>query len=150
MTVRKIRALASGVLLLVSAEACLAEDRRNETFDATWDTLGQNAEKELAALPKDGRRAYQKALIACSLYADEYSNDKYGAECRRATTFFSVEFASASSSISSLLKLARSLTAVYESNIKMEYQQGRRPDLTAGNPATIYIDFLKKAYRDTR
>src|SRR5215472_18694060 len=85
--------IAVGVsLLIVPAQLCLASDARREAADGWWSAWGKNVKTELNALPDAGRKAFRDALIACSLYADEYNSDVRGAECKRAVKAFTVEY----------------------------------------------------------
>jgi hypothetical protein len=93
MTTAKIRGLATAGLLLVSIQICLGEQRQ-ETFKVDWGIWGPKAVQEIAALPKAGRAALQKALVACSLFTDDYLSVQYQTECERASKFFVVEFSS--------------------------------------------------------
>ncbi len=88
MTLRPIRVLAIVGVLLISAQLSLAVDERREAVERWWSTWGEKMKAELAALPEQGRHAFRDALVACSLYADEYDSDPYRAECRRAVKFF--------------------------------------------------------------
>jgi hypothetical protein len=74
----KISALLAGALLLV-AGTCFAEDQWPDQYSAT---TGPDAQKEFAALPENGRAAYKRALIACSLYVDHYYDPNYKNQCR--------------------------------------------------------------------
>jgi hypothetical protein len=105
MTTAKIRGLATAGLLLVSMQICLGEQRQ-ETFKVWWPLFGQKAEQEISALPKAGRAALQKALIACSLFSDDYLSVQYQTECERASKFFIVEFSSNDSFVKTLLQTA--------------------------------------------
>ena len=102
MTTAKIRGLATAGLLLVSMQICLGEQRQ-ETIKVWWPLFEQKAEQEISALPKAGRAALQKALIACSLFADDYFNVRYQMECERISKAFVVEFSDDASTLAPLL-----------------------------------------------
>jgi hypothetical protein len=129
MTTAKIRGLATAGLLLVSIQISLAADQRQETFKFQWGIWGQKAQQEIAALPQAGRAALQKALIACSLFADDYLSTQYQRECEGTAKFFVVEFSSNDSFVKSGLQMAVTLTKVRQTQDLLDAQQGRRgPD----------------------
>ena len=85
----KIRALLGGALLFV-AGTCFAGDQWSQ-----WsDPLGPDAEKEFANLSENGRAAYKRAVVACSLYADHYDDPVYKHQCETEYKSFEVEFGS--------------------------------------------------------
>jgi hypothetical protein len=147
MTTAKIRGLATAGLLLVSMQICLGEQRQ-ETFKFDWGIWGPKAEQEIAALPKAGRESLQKALIACSLFTDDYLSVQYQTECQRASKFFIVEFSTNDSFVKTLLRTAVTLANVQQTQARLDAQQGRRgPDY---DPQTwkVFIEILQKAYHD--
>jgi hypothetical protein len=106
------------------------------------------AVQEIAALPKAGRAALQKALVACSLFTDDYLSVQYQTECERASKFFVVEFSSNDSFVKTLLQTAVTLANVQQTQARLDAQQGRRgPDY---DPQTwkVFIEVLQKAYHD--
>jgi hypothetical protein len=141
---REILALLSGGLLL-AAQTCFAE---NQTMAALF---GPQIKTELAALSENGRAALSKALIACSLYSDEYNNSRYEDECKRAYQAFEVEFSNRKSPICLVLKGAITVTQVVAANRKLVIQQGRLQELQElrNDTAKAEIEALQKAYRDT-
>ena len=78
---RKICALLGGALLLVGG-TCFAQDPWSDQYSAT---TGPDAQKEFAALPENGRAAYKRALIACSLYVDHYYDPDYKTNAKLCT-----------------------------------------------------------------
>jgi hypothetical protein len=88
MPMKKLSALLGGVLFLI-AGAWFAEEPRPDSYSAGLDS---DAEKKFAALLENGRAAYKRALIACSLYADDYADANYENECKTAYQSFEVEF----------------------------------------------------------
>jgi hypothetical protein len=87
MTAGKIRTVTSAGLLLVSVQISFAADQRQE-FKTQWGLWGPRAEQEIAALPNAGRAALQKALIACSLFLDDYLSTQYSERMRRGGQVF--------------------------------------------------------------
>jgi hypothetical protein len=69
-----------GAGLLLAAQTCFAEDQWPDQYSAA---IGPDAKKEFAALSETGRAAYKRALIACSLYADNYDDPNYKKQCER-------------------------------------------------------------------
>jgi predicted aspartyl protease len=148
MTVGKIRTLTSAGLLLISMQICLAAQQPAETFKILWSTYGQKAEQEIGALPKAGRAALQKALIACSLFADDYLSAQYQTECKKTSKFFVVEFSSESSFLKLLLETTVTVTNVHQTQALLDAQQGRRGQIYDPQPWKVYIEILQKAYHD--
>jgi hypothetical protein len=144
-----IRTLTSAGLLLVSMQICLAAEQRQQTFKDEWGFWGPKAEQEIAALPKAGRAALQKALVACSLFTDDYLSVQYQTECERASKFFIVEFSSNDDSfVKMLIQWVVTLAKVQQTQHLLDAQQGRRgPDY---NPQTWkhFLKILQKAYHD--
>jgi hypothetical protein len=68
MMAGKVRTLTSAGLLLVSMQICPAAEQRQETFKLWWPLFGQKAQQEISALPKAGRAALQKVVVARSLF----------------------------------------------------------------------------------
>jgi clan AA aspartic protease (TIGR02281 family) len=147
MTTAKIRGLATAGLLLVSMQICLGEQRQ-ETFKVWWPLFGQKAEQEISALPKAGRAALQKALIACSLFADDYFNVRYQMECERISKAFVVEFSDDASTLAYLFRGAITLTRVQHTQDELDAQQGRRGQDPDPQTRKVFTDILQKAYHD--
>ncbi len=141
-----LSALAGAGLLLVLVQICHSASPRDEAFEKIWAAFGRKAETELLALPAKGRAAFQRALIACSIYADDASNIKYTSECKTTSDYFLTEFSDNLSAMSVLFTAA--MTATIDAQTEIELGQGR-----GGLPDDIlrrvYIDVLQKAYRDT-
>jgi hypothetical protein len=148
MTIKIKSALACAALLLVVVQICLAASQQDESFEKIWTTFGQKAQSELLALPAKGRAAFQKALIACSIYADAYANLKYTSECETTSSYFMTEFSGTSSALSVLFKAAMTLTSAQNAQAELEFA-GVRRQLPDDNLRKVYIDVLLKAYRDT-
>jgi hypothetical protein len=148
MTFKVKSMLAGGVLLLVLVQICLAAGQQDESFEKIWGAFGQKAQSELLALPAKGRAAFQKALIACSIYADAYANLKYTSECETTSNYFMSEFSDNSSALSVLFQAAMSLTSAHNAQAELELQQAQRPR-PDDNLRKVYIEVLLKAYRDT-
>ena len=144
MTFKIKSALAGAGLLLVLGQICFSASQQDETFEKIWSAFGQKAQSELLALPAKGRAAFQKALIACSIYADAYANLKYTSECETTSYYFLTEFSDNSSTLFVLFKAAMTLTSAYE----LEIVQGRG-QLPNDNLRKVYIEVLQKAYRGT-
>ena len=100
------------------------------------------------ALPNAGRAALQKALIACSLFADEYLSTQYQRECEGTAKFFVVEFSSNGSFVKSGLQMAVSLTKVRQTQALLDAQQGRRGQDYDPQTWKVFIEVLQKAYHD--
>lgn len=148
MTFKNISILAGVGLLVVFGHICLSASQSDEVFERVWTAFGQRAESELTALPAKGRAAFQKALIACSIYADAYSNLKYTSECETTSKYFMTEFSNSSSALSTLFNAAMTLTSAYDTQSQLEFAQGRS-QLPDDNLRKVYIEVLLKAYRDT-
>jgi clan AA aspartic protease (TIGR02281 family) len=145
MTVGKIRTLTSAGLLLVSI--CLGEQRQ-ETFKVWWPLWGPKAEHEISALPKPGRTAFQKALIACSLFTDDYFNVRYQMECERTSKAFVIEFSDDVSALAYLFRAAITFTKVQHTQVELDAQQGRRGQDPDPQIRKVFTDILQKAYHD--
>src|SRR6516162_4904979 len=141
---RTIVAMAASVLVFLPQAGSATTAR--EQFDATWEIFGQRAKTELAKLPQSGRTSFQNALVACSLYADDYLSSKYESECQRAATAYLVEYSDSSAAISLQFKYIISVTRVYALNRQLA---AGRPSEDK-NPAVISIEVLQRAYRETR
>jgi hypothetical protein len=148
VTARKASTIASVGLLLVLAEMCLAAGPLDEDFENIWSSLGQRTEAELTTLPAKGRAAFARTLIACSIFADMYSNPKYTSECETTSYEFLNQFSDSSSALSILLKRAIELTRAHNTQVELDFEQGRR-GLAYNNPGKVYIGVLQKAYGDT-
>lgn len=148
MTVGKIRTLTSAGLLLVSMQICLAAEQRQETFKFQWGIWGQKAQQEIATLPQAGRAALQRALIACSLFADDYLSAQYRRECERASKSFIVEFSGTNSFVKMLLQNAVTLTNVQQTQALLDAQEGRRGQDLDPQTWKVFIEVLQKAYHD--
>jgi predicted aspartyl protease len=140
---RKI-ALVTGVLVL-TAQTCFAEFQ----WAADAERFIPKAKIELAALSENGRTAFRKALIACSLYADESSNAEYKDNCKVASKSFTVEFSNERNILSAMLGLAESETGGYEVTNKIALYQGQVPPMIGNPGGKAYIAALQKAYRET-
>jgi hypothetical protein len=139
----KICALLAGALLLV-AGTCCAEDQWPDQYSAT---TGPDAQKEFAALPENGRAAYKRALIACSLYVDDYYDPNYKNQCQTLYKNFEVEFGSRF--IGLLFHNAIISTRMMVINSKLGVSQARR-ELDGDNDfAKASIAALEKIYRET-
>ena len=148
MTFKIKSTLAGAGLLLVLIQICVAASPQDEIFEKIWSAFGQRAQSEVLALSAKGRAAFQKALIACSIYADAYANPKYTSECETTSNYFLTEFSDNSSALSVLFKAAMTLTGAYDTQTKFEFAQGRR-QLSDDDLRKVYIEVLLKAYRDT-
>jgi hypothetical protein len=140
---RKICALLWGTLLLVGG-TCFAQDPWPDQFSAT---TGPNAQKEFAALPENGRAAYKQALIACSLYVDDYYDPNYKKQCETVYKSFALEFGSRS--IGLLFRNAIISTRMMVINSQLGVSQARR-ELDGDNDfAKASIAALEKIYRES-
>ena len=148
MTLANKSGVAALGLLLVFGQICLSASQQDEVFEKIWSAYGQKADSELMALPAKGRAAFQKALIACSIYADAYPNLKYTSECETTSNYFLAEFSDNSSALSVLFQAAMSLTSAHNAQAELEFQQAQRPR-PDDNLRKVYIEVLLKAYRDT-
>jgi len=108
MKTEKKRDLATAGLLLVSMQVCLGETRQ-DAFKVQRGIWGPKVEQEIAALPKAGRAALQKALVGCSPFTDDYLSVQYQTECERASKFFTVEFSNNDSLLKTNLQMAVTL-----------------------------------------
>src|SRR5579862_5789073 len=113
MTFKIKSTLAGAGLLLVLVQICLAASQQDESFEKVWSAFGQKAQSEVLALSAKGRAALQKALIACSIYADAYANLKYTAECETTSSYFLTEFSDNASALSVLFRAAMTLTSAH-------------------------------------
>jgi hypothetical protein len=143
---RNIIAMMLGVGVFLPQAVGAASVR--EQMDATWGTFGQRAKTELAKLPDSGRASFQNALIACSLFVDEYLNSKYESECQRAATSYLVEYSDSSSTIPFLFKGIITMTRVYAFNRQLA--AGHPIPIEDRNPAVTELEVLQRAYRETR
>ena len=148
MTIKIKSVVAGAGLLLVLVQICLAASPQDENFEKIWSAFGQKAQSEVLALSAKGRAAFQKALIACSIYVDAYANLKYTSECESTSNYFMTEFSDNSSALSVLFKAAMTLTRARNAQTELEFEQARRP-LPDDNLRKIYIEVLLKAYQDT-
>jgi hypothetical protein len=141
IVVKLSAALLISAGLLLATQACFAEDQ---------DPLASDAQKELAALTENGRAAFRKALIDCSLYVDDPSNANHEEACKVAAKAFTVEFKSGYSPISLLFNMVIASTRVYEANRDVLIQQGRGSEpIQLSNPAKDTIATLQMAYRQS-
>jgi hypothetical protein len=136
--------MAAGVLVFLPQAGSAASVR--EQIDATWGIFGPRAKNELAKLPESGRVSFQNALVACSLFVDEYLNTKYESECQRAATSYLVEYSDSSSTVPFLFRGIISVTRVYAVN----RQLAAGHPIEDRNPAAIELEVLQRAYRETR
>ena len=141
---RTIVAMAASVLVFLPQAGSATTAR--EQFDATWEIFGQRAKTELAKLPQSGRTSFQNALVACSLYADDYLSSKYESECQRAATSYLVEYSDSSSTVPFLFKGILSVTRMYAVN----RQLAAGHPIEDRNPAAVELEVLQRAYRETR
>ena len=140
---RKICALLGGAVLLV-AGTCFAQDPWPDQYSAT---TGPDAQKEFAALPENGRAAYKRALIVCSLYVDHYYDPNYKDQCETVYKSFAVEFGSRF--IGLLFRNAINSTRMMVINSELGVSQVRR-ELDGDNDfAKASIAALAKIYRET-
>jgi hypothetical protein len=138
----KIYALLVGALLLVASN-CFAQDQWPDQYSAT---TGPGAQKEFAALPENGRAAYKRALIACSLYVDHYYDSNYKNQCHTLFKSFEVEFGSRF--IALLFHNAIISTRMMVINSELGVSQARR-ELDGDNDfAKDSIAALEKIYRE--
>jgi hypothetical protein len=132
-----------GALLLVVG-TCFAEDPWPDQYSAT---TGPDAQKEFAALSENGRAAYKRALIACSLYIDHYYDPNYKRQCQTLYESFEVEFGSRF--IGLLFRNAIISTHLMVINSELGVSQARR-ELDGDNDfAKASIAALEKIYRET-
>ena len=141
---RTIVAMAAGVLVFLPQTVSAASV--SEQMDVTWRTFGQKAKTELAKLPDSGRASFQNALVACTLYVDDYLNSKYESECQRAATSYLVEYSDSSSTVPFLFKGILSVTRMYAVN----RQLAAGHPIEDRNPAAVELEVLQRAYRETR
>jgi predicted aspartyl protease len=95
-----------------------------------------------------GRAALQKALIACSLFADDYFNVRYQMECERTSKAFVVEFSDDASTLAYLFRGVITLTKVQHTQVELDAQQGRRGQDQDSQMRKVFTDILQKAYHD--
>jgi hypothetical protein len=148
MTLTRLRAAASVCALIVSVQLCLASDARREAAEGWWSLWGEKTKAEVKRLPDAGRRAFREALIACSLYADDYDSADYRAQCQRASKSFVIEFSRDSSAIDLSFKASKSSTAVWSAQVELDRQNGKR-DTVGGDTRYMGLDVLQRAYRET-
>jgi hypothetical protein len=140
---RKICPLLGGALLLVGG-TCFAQAPWSDQYSAT---TGPDAQKEFVALPENGRAAYKRALIACSLYVDHYYDPNYKNQCETVYKSFEVEFGSRF--IGLLFHNAIMSTRMMVINSQLGVSQARR-ELDGDNDfAKASIAALEKIYRET-
>jgi clan AA aspartic protease (TIGR02281 family) len=139
VSINTMRALLGGALLLV-AGACFADEWPDQY------SAGPDAKKEFAALSENGRAAYKRALIACSLYADEHTIN-YKADCKTAIEAFTLEFDQAKF-IPFLFRYAIISTEADQTNTELYiHGMGARPPIH-DNPGKASITALEKIYHD--
>jgi hypothetical protein len=146
---RLMHIAASAGALLISVHVCFASDARREAAEGLWSSWGEKTKAELKRLPETGRRAFWKALVACSLYADEHDSNAYRAECQKAVKFFMIEFSRGSSAIDLSFKMSMSMTALWSAQLELDRQRGKRDTIDDGT-RYMGLDVLERAYRDTR
>ena len=129
-----------------------AAEKPSETFNSTWPLLGLQAKTEVASLSEMGRVTFSKALVACSLYSDDYLNSGYKRSCEEKSKIFVLEFSEPSSYIDILFKLAKNMADLnaLQKHLASEQQRSARAVPTADNEWRVYIEILEKAYRETR
>jgi hypothetical protein len=133
-----------GAGLLLAAQTCFAEDQWPDQYSAA---IGPDAKKEFAALSETGRAAYKRALIACSLYADNYDDPNYKKQCETVYKSFEVEFGSRF--IGLLFHNAINSTRMLVVNSELGVSQARR-ELDGDNDfAKASIAALERIYRGT-
>ena len=103
-------------------------------------------EDRISQLPDSGRASFQNALVACTLYVDDYLNSKYESECQRAATSYLVEYSDSSSTVPFLFKGILSVTRMYAVN----RQLAAGHPIEDRNPAAVELEVLQRAYRETR
>jgi hypothetical protein len=130
--------------LLLVGGTCFAQDPWPDQYSAT---TGPEAQKEFAALPENGRAAYKRALIACSLHVDHYYDRDYKNQCQTVYKSFEVEFGSRF--IGLLFHNAIISTRMMVINSQLDVSQARR-ELDGDNDfAKASIAALEKIYRET-
>jgi hypothetical protein len=145
-----VRVWAGVGLLIISAQLCIAADARREAAaDAWWSLWGEKVKAELKSLPNAGRRAFRDALIACSLYADDYDSADYKAQCERATKAFMIEFSQGGSAIELSFKTSMLSTAMTSAQLELDRQRGTR-GTSSGEVRYVGLDVLQRAYRETQ
>jgi len=110
--------------------------------------FGPKAKAELAALGENGRAAFRNTLIACGLHVDDPSNARHKEDCNGALKVFVVEFSNEHSLISLLFNDAIIAAEIWEANIELNIQHGRR-EPPGDNPGKVDIADLQKIYRET-
>lgn len=143
--ISKTCGLLSVAWLLITAHTCFAQDQWAGPYAAEF---GPKAKAEFAALSENGRTAFRNALIACGLYVDEPINAVHKGDCKVALKGFVVEFSNEHSAISLLFNDAIIGAEIWEANIELDIQHGRR-EPPEPNPAKADIADLQKIYRDT-
>lgn len=141
-----IGALAGAALLLVLVQNCHSASPRDDAFEKIWSAFGRKAEAEIVSLPAKGRVAFQRALIACSIFADDATIIKYTSECRSTSDYFLTEFSDNLSAMSVLFAAAMTATIDAQTEVALGPGRGGLPDDILRR---VYIDVLQKAYRDT-
>jgi hypothetical protein len=130
--------------VLISTQLCLASDTSREAAEAWWSIYGETAKAELRRLPDAGRKAFQNALVACSLYADDYHSQAHRAECQRAEKSFIIEFSRNSSAIDFWFKNSIINTEILSANVALEIEHGKRPDVSGGDARYLGSMFFKE------
>jgi predicted aspartyl protease len=135
-----IPALLAGGLLL-AGQTCFAGDQWAGPMGAEF---GPKAKAELAALGENGRAAFRNTLIACGLHVDDPSNARHKEDCNGALKVFVVEFSNEHSLISLLFNDAIIAAEIWEANIELNIQHGRR-EPPGDNPGKVDIADLQNA-----
>jgi hypothetical protein len=136
-------------LLILSVQLCVAADARREAADRWWSLWGEKTKAELKSLPNAGRKAFRDALIACSLYADEYDSAEYKAQCEKATKAFVIEFSQDGSAIEMSFRASRLSAAMTSAQLELDRQHAIR-GTSGGEVRYQGLDVLQRAYRETQ
>jgi hypothetical protein len=155
MTTDRMCVAFSVSALLISAQLCIAAETRREAAEVWWSMWGEKVKAELNGLPEAGRRAFRDALLACSLYADEYNSGAHRAECQRAEKSFVIDFSRESSAIDLSFKNSMLNTSIMSANLALARQQGKSEMeimdmMRGGDTRYVGLDVLERAYRQTR
>jgi hypothetical protein len=136
-------------LVILSVQLCVAADARREAADRWWSLWGEKVKAELKRLPPAGRPVFRDALIACSLYADDYDSADYKAQCERATKTFVIEFSQDGSAIELAFRALMVSAAMTSAQLELDRQHGIRG---SGGGEVRYqgLDVLQRAYRETQ
>jgi hypothetical protein len=150
MKLTRLCAFTSLCALIISVQFCLASDARREAAEGWWSLWVEQTKTkaELKRLPDTGRRAFREALIACSLYADDYDSADYRAQCQRASKSFVTEISQDSSAVDLSFKMSMAMTAVLSAQRELDRQHGIR-DSGGGEARYGGLDVLQRAYRET-